>query len=88
MFDEKILVSGVSLGCLKSLRIHEQPSSAGWKLSQFSGHLCPQTWDTVSESVGKLMTTFQTCYIKEMEIMCMKITTLGSVCSSVSSGLQ
>lgn len=53
---------------MESFRIQEQPWSAGWEFSQLSGHLCPQTWDTVSESVGKLMTTFQTCYIKEMEI--------------------
>lgn len=86
MFGKEILLSGVRLGCLKSLRIHEQPWSAGWKLSQFSGHLCPQTWDTVSESVGKLMTTLQTCSIQEMEIMCMKIPPLGSVCSSAVQG--
>lgn len=86
MFGKEILFSGVRLGCLKSLRIHEQPWSAGWKLSQFSGHLCPQMWDTVSESVGKLMTTLQTCSIQEMEIMCMKIPPLGSVCSSAVQG--
>lgn len=86
MFDKKILFPGVSLACLESLRIHEQPWSADWKLSQFSGHLCPQTWDRVSGSVGKLMTTLQTRYSKEMEIMCMKIPTLGSVCSSAVQG--
>lgn len=86
MFGKKIWFSGVRLGCWKSLRIFKQLWSEGWKLSQFSGHLCPQTWDTVSESVGKLMTTFQTCYIKEMEIMCMKMIALGSVCSSAAQG--